>query len=85
MLWRLWGPLTWLYYRGWSANTGPNTCYGDFGGIITWLYYRGWPANTGNTCYGDFEVMDLIDFCDVIYIYLLELGRSVLGVLHMHE
>ncbi len=28
---RLWGPLTWLYYRGWPANTGPNTCYGDFG------------------------------------------------------
>ncbi len=27
MLWRLWGPLTWLYYRGWPANTGPNTCY----------------------------------------------------------
>ncbi len=23
--------LTWLYYRGWPANTGPNTCYGDFG------------------------------------------------------
>ncbi len=21
----------WLYYRGWPANTGPNTCYGDFG------------------------------------------------------
>ena len=19
MLWRLWGPLTWLYYRGWPA------------------------------------------------------------------
>ena len=25
------GPLTWLYYRGWPVNTGPNTCYGDFG------------------------------------------------------
>ncbi len=24
-----WGPLTWLYYRGWPANTGPNTCYGE--------------------------------------------------------
>ncbi len=24
MLWRLWDPLTWLYYRGWPANTGPN-------------------------------------------------------------
>ncbi len=26
-----WDPLTWLYYRGWPANTGPNTCYRDFG------------------------------------------------------
>ena len=33
MLWRLWAPLTWLYYRGWPANTGPNTCYGDLGPI----------------------------------------------------
>ncbi len=25
--------ITGLYYRGWPANTGPNTCYGDFGPI----------------------------------------------------
>ncbi len=25
------GPITWLYYRGWPVNTGPNTCYGNFG------------------------------------------------------
>ncbi len=31
--------------KRWSANTGSNTCYGDFGwGPLTWLYYRGWPA-----------------------------------------
>ncbi len=24
------GPIN-LAYRGWPANTGPNTCYGDFG------------------------------------------------------
>ena len=23
----------WLYYRGWPANTGPNTCYGALGPI----------------------------------------------------
>ncbi len=28
------GPIiTWLYYRWWPANTGTNTCYGDFGPI----------------------------------------------------
>ncbi len=39
----------WLYYRGWLANTGPNTCYGEILGPINQLlqYYRGWPANTG--------------------------------------
>ncbi len=25
-----WGRLTWLFYRWWPANTGTNTCYGDF-------------------------------------------------------
>ena len=30
-----WADQQWLYYRGWPANTGPNTCYGDFG--VTWL------------------------------------------------
>ncbi len=29
MLWRLWGPLTWLYYRGWPANTGPKGSKGE--------------------------------------------------------
>ncbi len=24
----------WLYYRGWPANTGPNTCYGETLGPI---------------------------------------------------
>ncbi len=44
MLWRLWGPLTWLYYRGWPANTGPNTCYGDFGAFNLAVLYidLGW-------------------------------------------
>ncbi len=28
---RLWGPLTWLYYRGCPANTSSKICYGDFG------------------------------------------------------
>ena len=28
-----WADQQWLYYRGWPANTGPNTCYGDFGTI----------------------------------------------------
>ncbi len=42
MLWRLWGPLIWLYYRGWPANTGPNMLW-RLWGPLTWLHYRGWP------------------------------------------
>ncbi len=25
------GPINLAVYGGWPANTGPNTCYGDFG------------------------------------------------------
>ncbi len=41
MLWRDLGPVTWLYYREWSANTGTNTMWRLWGLIaIPWLYYR---------------------------------------------
>ncbi len=41
------GPLTWLYYRGWSANIGAMHAMERLWGPLTWLYYRGWSANIG--------------------------------------
>ncbi len=56
MLWRLWGPLTWLYYIEGGLLTQVQThAMETLGPINLAVLYRGWPANTGpNTCYGDF-------------------------------